>query len=251
MTKALKLWQETLGKNTTEIVGKFGQFLVAEILDCEIAERGNPELADIFNNKKQFRVEVKTRDNKHSFSIKEMQLGRYFGKDKAVFPIVDTFYALVSYKNSADKDDELPEGIDTLGFSPLSRIATDEERHQYLSEKTNTLYLIDARLVRKLGQLMHTSTGHFPQRDENEGEPMFKIGRRRLKHLFQNLSIEEMSRELQTRPGLWARESFNIERPITIGRRQFSTKYELITVLRKETSEVISPLIRRIALTPV
>jgi hypothetical protein len=230
-------------------VGDFGQNIVAELLDCSISPRGNTDFADLFSENLGIRVEVKTCDNNHRFVFKHKQLRGYQDEDSVPFPISDTLYALLGYRNRKSiKDHKLrPKRLRSKTFSELARLLLPGEQAQYLADRVDELYLLDLDVVTALEDILPTSTNYFPG---HQGKTSMSAGRSELRSLFRDSDFSRLCRTLKLKECSWVREILPISRPVSIGDLTFTVEYRLIALLKKSTYKMLLQTLRSKAQLP-
>lgn len=245
-------WQKARDANTNGNSGQFGELLMAKILDCELSseralvgDQSSQDFADIYNEDLGFRVEVKTCCNKAPFQIRLKQLRRYGINAHLPFPITDTLYALVSYKNQTaqktKKGVKKNKNEGQKNFSPLSRLPMKWHRIKFIAERTDEIYILDRRIVRQLKR--HVPVKDKPKPGRGNG-PAMVANRTKIRKLLRDSTIEELAENFSIKPRHWVREIRTIDSTTVVDGVEYSVSCRLITILPKLTHERIAQTIR-------
>ncbi|MDB5266489.1 MAG: hypothetical protein JWN89_304 [Parcubacteria group bacterium] len=238
-------------KDTQGKAGRIYEHLMAQALGCQITPHGRPELADIFSEEINARIEVKSRGDLNSFELRTKQIEGY--KEDFPVPFDHTLYALLPWKASSRlrKDDPRPRGIgpNTHMISLLRGLKLDSERNEYWAANVETSYLFDLRIIDKLG----THLGVQPCRMIGRGdEGAIRIGRTTLNEMFgEDSSFSPMLRTLGFSPSGWAKGVYPLHVGFSIDGQQLFSRFTLVTILRKNLHAAIAQTLARQTLSLV
>jgi hypothetical protein len=240
-------WRRSRQKEMQSKAGRLYEHLMAEVLGCEFSEK-DLGYADIFSTSLGIRVEVKSRGDQNSLELRVNQVHEY-GED-IPFPLNDTLYALVPYESTMPlrKGDPRPKGFspNTHTLSLMRGLRTDAQRNAFWAQYVETSYLVDLRIVNALESYL----GIHPCRMIGRGDEMaIRVSRTTLEELFGDGSFAQTIKELGLSPSGWAKGVYPIYTKFTIDGQRLTSKFTLVTVLRKRLHAKIAERLSTKALT--
>jgi hypothetical protein len=238
---------DTTKKGKHRKTGKFFEHMLAEMLACEISARdlpGSTAWADIHSNDLGIRIEVKSKGDVKIPEIRVSQVREY--EEEPPFPITHSLYAIALYKGTGPltRNGPRPRGFSekTKMVSLMRDLKTDAEYNQFFASHAQTVYLLDLRIIqafeKKLG--VH-SCRHIGRREEMA----IRLGRTTLDEHFGDASFEDSLKQLRLQPAGWAKGVYPMQVHFRIDSQRLSSKFTLVTVLRKNLHADIARVIAK------
>lgn len=240
-------------RTNTTLIGDFFETALAKLLNCRVADYGQPLYGDIYNEAQSFRVEVKARDHQHPFGL-NLKQKEFYEHNNLPFPhdFSHTLYAAFMYKRDVkwSKRVRSRNGWSNHYVSSLTLLKTEQEKLELLASLTRTVWLLDIEVIsalqRKLGTGMSTHPVHARDKEEQE----ITLWREDLEEMFCRESFAETLDDLGLCRNEWRGASRNIRLGFDFwtrdpddefegSERPYSARFNLVSVLRRDFSKTL------------